>query len=124
MKWVLARWVQFTAPRTDEFEMKTSPMPRHLDEFGIQMETIRRHLSIEMVDHAYDTLGWQIMTDPYLVTGRMYDPEDETDENMPATTYHPLPSYLTHREILQMRFSEGGDEVSLCGFSRFIREIR
>ena len=70
-----------------------------------------------MVDDAYDTLGWRIMTDPYLCPGRIYDPEIETDEDMPEGIFHLLPHYLTHREVLQVRFSEGGDEVSLSRFS-------
>ena len=65
---------------------------------------IRRYLSIEMVDDAYNDMGVRIMMWPYLCPGRIYHPEDETDDDMPAGIFFPLPYDVTHREVIEIRY--------------------
>ena len=105
LRWVMARWYQSIKPRTNEFlRMGVPPSWNRPDEMQRRVEMMQRSMSIELVNDAYEEMFDIIATSTYLSRHRMYDPDDETDPDMPALVVVPPDPRSSHIELIEARY--------------------
>ena len=68
---------------------------------GRRREMERRRISIDMMSEHYDDMGLRIMMWPHLCHGPDRDPDEESDDDMPALVPLEAPS---HTQWLHIRY--------------------
>ena len=101
----MARWYQSIRPRTNEFlRMGIPPSWNRPDEMQRRVEMMQRSMSIEIVNDAYEEMFEIITTGTHLSRHRMYDPDDETDPDMPGLVVVQPDPRSSHIELIEARY--------------------
>ena len=101
----MAKWYQHMKPRTNEFlKMGAPPSWDRPDEIQRRVEMMRRSMSIYMIDEAYEEMFLIITTGTYLSRQRIYDPDDETDPDMPELEDVLPDQWASHLDVIEARY--------------------
>ena len=133
MRWIIARWLQFADPATNDWVRLSDPIPLDdpLDLAELEPELVfpevdRRGASIATVDRHYDEIGLRIMTWTYMNYGRQgpsamtnveaahahrYDIATDSDEDHPSMIRRRAEMSLprrrepyTHMQTINLRY--------------------